>query len=335
MKNWEEDDNEHYCHAEKDLYDAQIVCDQLKIPLHKVNFSFEYWENVFNKCLKFFKQGYTPNPDILCNKEIKFKTFFNFAKKNLEADFISTGHYTRSKNINGIYYLYAAIDKNKDQSYFLYTLNSTVISQSLFPIGNYTKNQVRKIATDLKLITSKKKDSTGICFIGKRKFKEFLSKYLLQLPGDIINIKNGTVLGKHTGFMYYTIGQRKGLGIGGVKNNNNKKAWYVVDKDIIYNKIIVSQGKNNKYLLSFGCHAKYLHFVNIKILRNPLNCFVKTRYKQESILCEIFFLNNYDTANIYFSKPIEAITPGQSVVFYIKNKICLGGGIIKYRFPII
>lgn len=335
MKNWEEDDNEYYCHAAKDLADAQSVCDHLKIFLHKVNFSAEYWDNVFDKCLKYLKKGYTPNPDILCNKEIKFKTFFSFATNNLKADFIATGHYVRKKSINGIYYLSKAIDTNKDQSYFLYTLNSNIISKSLFPIGDFTKKHIRQIANNLNLITANKKDSTGICFIGKKNFNNFLSKYLSKIPGNIINIKNNEVLGQHIGFMYYTIGQRKGLGIGGIKKYNSKKAWYVVDKNIIFNEIIVSQGKNNKYLLSFGCYASHLHIVNIKTIKNPLKCFIKTRYRQQEVACTVWFEKNYEFANIYFDKLIKAITPGQSVVFYIKNKICLGGGIIKYRFPII
>lgn len=334
MKNWEEDDNENYCNSSEDLYHTQNVCDQLKIILHKVNFSTEYWDNVFKKCIESFNIGNTPNPDILCNKEIKFKTFFEFAEKNLEADLIATGHYVRKKNINGINYLMKAIDKKKDQSYFLYTLNNQVISKSLFPIGNFHKNEIRKIAHKLKLINAAKKDSTGICFIGKRNFNKFLSKYCKKKQGNIINIKNGEIIGKHCGFMFYTIGQRKGLKIGGIKNNKNKFPWYVVDKNINLNQVIVAQGKNNKHLMSLGCHVHYLNFINFNILKNPLKCFVKTRYGQKDIYCTLYFIKDYFSANVYFNNPVKSITPGQSAVFYNK-KICLGGGIIKYRLPVI
>lgn len=332
MKNWEEDDTEHYCSASEDLADAQSVCDKLKIFLHKVNFSAEYWNNVFKKCLRCLKQGYTPNPDILCNKEIKFKTFFNFAKKNLQADFIATGHYVKSINIKGIYYLSNAIDQNKDQSYFLYTLKSKIIKKSLFPIGNFYKKEIRNMANTLKLVNANKKDSTGMCFIGKKKFSKFLSKYFPKKVGDIINIENNEILGKHIGFMYYTIGQRKGLGIGGIKNKKSK-AWYVVDKDVVYNKIFVVQNKYSKHLMSFGCYVNNLSLNNRKIFKNNFEYFIKTRYRQQAIFCTLSFLKDGKSVNIYFNELIRAITPGQSVVFYTKEGICLGGGVIKYRFP--
>lgn len=331
MKNWEEDDNGKYCHSANDLQDAQSVCDVLKITLHKVNFANEYWNNVFIKFIKNIKLGKTPNPDILCNKEIKFKVFMKFAKENLLADYIATGHYVRSKKINGLHHILKGVDKKKDQSYFLYTLNSKTISHSLFPLGNLKKTQVRIIANKLKFINANKKDSTGICFIGKRNFYNFISKYLPRKIGYIIDTDNN-ILGKHNGSIYYTIGQRKGLGIGGIKKNKNSP-WYVVDKNINENKIIVAQGSDNKHLFSFGFRIFDLHWFNFNILIKPYKCYVKIRYRQKEVSCIIYLINK-NIVDVYLHKPIKAVTAGQSAVFY-KNDICLGGGIIKYRFPIV
>ncbi|MCV2525635.1 MAG: tRNA 2-thiouridine(34) synthase MnmA, partial [Candidatus Lightella neohaematopini] len=209
MKNWEDDDNIYNCTSAQDLYDTEIVCKTLNIKLNIVNFSYEYWENVFKLCLVYYKLGYTPNPDILCNKEIKFKVFLNFALKELRADYIATGHYVRSIIINNNYSLLRGIDKNKDQSYFLYTINNDILRKVLFPIGNLTKLQVRSIANKINLSNANKKDSTGICFIGKKKFSNFISRYLKSKSG-IIKSTSGKILGNHNGLIYYTIGQRKG-----------------------------------------------------------------------------------------------------------------------------
>lgn len=328
MKNWEENDKNN-CSIKKDLIDAENVCNQLNIYLHKVNFSSEYWQYVFKNFLKEYKKGNTPNPDILCNKEIKFKLFLKFAIKYLNADFIATGHYAKNKKIGKYYFLLKGIDPKKDQSYFLYTLNSKILKKVLFPLGNLYKIQVRKIAESLKLITAKKKDSTGICFIGKRNFKNFLSKYLPVNPGNIIDFK-GKIIGNHQGIPYYTIGQRKGLGIGGIKNNKNKQPWYVIEKNIISNEIIVGQGLNHPQLQSIGLLANKVHWINRRLLKNNFICTLKTRYNQKLTYCIVkLFTNN--NIKVFFYKTLTAVTPGQSVVFY-KNNICLGGGIIKKIF---
>lgn len=329
MKNWEEDDNEEYCHSSQDIQDAQSICDKLKIHLNKINFSTEYWNKVFKKFIQSLNEGNTPNPDILCNKEIKFKVFFDFAIKNMEADYIATGHYARIKNINKKNYLIKSIDIKKDQSYFLYTLNNKLIPFILFPVGNLKKTKVRNIAANLGFVNANKKDSTGICFIGKKNFNIFLSKYLPKKVGNIIDIY-GNVLGQHSGFMYYTIGQRKGLGIGGIKKNKNHLPWYVAKKDIINNNIIVVQGKNNCLLLSSKMMVANLHWINndFFLKKNKIiNCSVKIRSHQKDFLCILNLLKQKNIAHVYFYRPVHYVTPGQHAVFYI-NKLCLGGGII-------
>lgn len=329
MKNWEEDDKENYCHSSKDIKDAQIICDKLKIRLNKINFATEYWDKVFKKFIKSLNEGLTPNPDILCNKEIKFKVFFDFAINNMKADYIATGHYARIKNINKKNYLIKSIDIKKDQSYFLYNLNSQLMSFILFPIGNLKKTQVRNIAKSLGFINANKKDSTGICFIGKKKFNKFLSKYVPKKIGNIIDI-HGNILGKHNGFMYYTIGQRKGLGIGGLKEYQNKLPWYVAKKDIKNNNIVAVQGKNNNLLLSSKMMVAKLHWINGETFfkkNKIINCLVKIRSHQKNFLCILNLSRKKDVAYVYFYKPVHYITPGQHAVFYI-NKLCLGGGTI-------
>ncbi|WMY94720.1 MAG: tRNA 2-thiouridine(34) synthase MnmA [Arsenophonus sp.] len=330
MKNWEEDDTAEYCMAATDLADAQSVCKKIDIKLHTVNFATEYWDNVFIHFLHEYKMGRTPNPDILCNKEIKFKVFKQFAIKNLSADYIATGHYARIQKINGYYQLLRAHDRHKDQSYFLYTLDQTQLTKNLFPIGKLKKAKVRYLAEKIGLITAKKKDSTGICFIGKKKFYSFLSQYLIGQPGKIVTI-DGKILGTHAGIIYYTLGQRKGLGIGGIKEAN-KNPWYVVDKDIKNNILIVAQGHNHPRSLSTGLIIQKIHWITpkIKIKKNIKNQYtVKTRYRQEDIPCEIIQLYK-SKVTIKFSYPIESVTPGQSAVLYNKE-VCLGGGVIEER----
>ncbi|MGC6386526.1 tRNA 2-thiouridine(34) synthase MnmA [Ewingella sp. S1.OA.A_B6] len=331
MKNWEEDDNEEYCTAATDLADAQAVCDKLNIKLHTVNFAAEYWDNVFELFLEEYKAGRTPNPDILCNKEIKFKAFLEFAAEDLGADFIATGHYVRRKDFDGISHLLRGTDSNKDQSYFLYTLGSDQIAQSLFPVGELEKPEVRRIAEELDLITAKKKDSTGICFIGERKFKDFLSRYLPAQPGAIKSV-DGQDMGQHQGLMYHTLGQRKGLGIGGQKDGG-EDPWYVVDKDVVNNILYVAQGGEHPRLMSVGLIAQQLDWVDRKPITEPFKCVVKTRYRQQDIACTITPLGA-DRIDVRFDAPVAAVTPGQSAVFYI-GEICLGGGIIEQRHPLI
>lgn len=328
MKNWEEDDSDEYCSAATDLADAQAVCDKLDIKLHTVNFAAEYWDNVFELFLAEYKAGRTPNPDILCNKEIKFKAFLEFAAEDLGANYIATGHYVRRDDSTGQARLLRGLDNNKDQSYFLYTLSHEQVAQSLFPVGDLEKPQVRAIAEQLGLATAKKKDSTGICFIGERKFREFLARYLPAQPGAIETVE-GKVIGEHQGLMYHTLGQRKGLRIGGLKDGD-ENPWYVVDKNVERNVLVVAQGHNHPRLYSDGLIAKQLHWVDRKERTKPFDCVVKTRYRQQDIPCHVEPLDN-DTIKVTFTSPQAAVTPGQSAVFYLGEE-CLGGGIIEQRF---
>ncbi|ACE60812.1 tRNA 2-thiouridine(34) synthase MnmA [Actinobacillus pleuropneumoniae] len=325
MKNWEEDDDTDYCTAAADLADAQAVADKLGMKLHKINFAAEYWDNVFEHFLNEYKAGRTPNPDILCNKEIKFKAFLEYAAEDLGADYIATGHYVRRSGDDNNAQLLRGLDANKDQSYFLYTLSHKQVGQSLFPVGDIEKPIVRQIAEDLGLATAKKKDSTGICFIGERKFKDFLARYLPAQPGEIRTV-DGKVVGRHDGLMYHTLGQRKGLGIGGVKGLS-EDPFYVVEKDLINNVLVVAQGHDNSALLSSGLIATQLHWVDRQPIRENLRCTVKTRYRQTDIACEIQPIDD-DTIRVIFDEPQIAVTPGQSAVFY-QGEVCLGGGVIE------
>ena len=327
MKNWEEDDDTDYCTAAADLADAQAVCYKLGIKLHKINFAAEYWDNVFEHFLNEYKAGRTPNPDILCNKEIKFKAFLEYAAEDLGANYIATGHYVRRRGTDDNAQLLRGLDANKDQSYFLYTLSSKQVGQSLFPVGDIEKPIVRAIAEDLGLITAKKKDSTGICFIGERKFKDFLARYLPAQPGNIRTVE-GDIIGRHDGLMYHTLGQRKGLGIGGVKGAG-EEAWYVVEKDLVNNELIVAQGHDHSALLSTGLIAQQLHWVDRQPIREPLRCTVKTRYRQTDVPCTIEPIDD-ESIKVIFDEPQIAVTPGQSAVFYL-DEVCLGGGIIEQQ----
>jgi len=330
MKNWEDDDTESYCSAAQDLRDAEKVCKIIDIPLHKINFSIEYWHNVFKYFLLELKYGRTPNPDILCNTKIKFKEFLNYALKELQADFIATGHYVRCKKISGNLNLLKGVDKTKDQSYFLHALTKNQIEKTLFPLGNYKKLIVRQIAKKICLPVANKKDSTGICFIGNKNFKTFLNRYFPETKGNIITT-SGRKIGQHMGIMYYTLGQRKGLNIGGIKKSLNLP-WYVVDKQIFNNTLIVAQGKNNPCLMSRGLIANKMKWINNKIIRNFLKCSVKTRYRQLEVPCYLQFIA-VDLVKVIFEYPVSSVTPGQFAVFYI-SEICIGGGTIKYRLPL-
>ncbi len=326
MKNWEEDDSEEYCSASIDLEDAEKVCEQLDIPLRTVNFSSEYWDLVFEYFLSEHKAGRTPNPDILCNTEIKFKAFLEFALE-LGAEKIATGHYARCTNINGKYQLLTATDANKDQSYFLHGLNQHQLSQSCFPLGNLNKNQVRQLALELDLHIHDKKDSTGICFIGERKFRDFLKNYIDYNQGDIIDIK-GNILGKHEGVTFYTIGQRQGLGIGGIASASDEP-WYVVDKNTQSNELIVAQGSNHPALFNSSLLIEQMHWIDQSHSHSLNNIQSKIRYRQTHQACDAVAQEN-NQWRLNFSEPQRAVTPGQYAVLY-DGEHCLGGGIISKR----
>jgi tRNA-specific 2-thiouridylase len=327
MKNWEEDDGTEYCTAKADLADARQVCDRLGIELKTVNFAAEYWDEVFEVFLSEFKAGRTPNPDILCNKHVKFKAFLNYAIEDLGADYIATGHYARvGKDDNG-YLLLKGLDAGKEQSYFLYTLGQEQLARTMFPIGHLQKSEIRQLAKQAGFDNHRKKDSTGICFIGERKFTEFLQRYLPAQPG-VIRTPEGQIIGQHSGLMYYTYGQRQGLGIGGVKNAADEP-WYVLEKDLGNNELIVGQGHDHPLLLHNTLEAVQFDWTDNKPLTSSLNCEAKTRYRQQDQQCYLLPINN-DRCKVIFDQPQRAITPGQSVVFY-QGDVCLGGGIIESR----
>ena len=327
MKNWEEDDTQEYCSAAVDLADAQQVCEKLDIPLHTVNFSSEYWDNVFEFFLQEYRLGRTPNPDIMCNKEIKFKAFLDHAQ-SLGAKKIATGHYVRSRTINNQAQLLRGLDRNKDQSYFLYALDQSQISQALFPVGELDKPEVRALAEQHGLTTYNKKDSTGICFIGERKFKDFLQRFIPAQPGTIESL-DGEPLGKHSGLMYYTIGQRQGLGIGGTEQGSDEP-WYVVEKRMDTNKLMVTQGKDHPSLLHSHCRISGLHWINPIDTSKSVPCQAKTRYRQSDQNCKIINIEN-GTAIVEFETRQRAITPGQALVIY-QRAVCLGGATIEAAF---
>lgn len=328
IKSWENDDQHDFCASTYDFLDAYKVCNTLGIHLYTINFAKEYWDNVFKIFLKEYSIGHTPNPDILCNKEIKFKCFMEFACEDLGADFIATGHYVRRHDYNHDTYLMRGLDANKDQSYFLYTLSCTQLKKCLFPLGNFNKLQVRNIARKLKLITANKKDSTGICFIGKRNFRKFLSRYIPIRPGHICDV-NGKNIGTHQGIPFYTLGQRTGLKIGGIRTGNGKP-WYIVDKDLTHNILIVAQDHHHPYLMSNRFIIKQTNWITTYTPKSNLHCLVKTRYRQPDIQCHVHPISN-NIFQVILHTPIAAVTPGQSAVFYL-NERCLGGGIISERY---
>ncbi len=324
MKNWEEDDTDEFCSAKEDIKDAQSICQSIGIPFQRINFAAEYWDHVFEYFLEEYKAGRTPNPDILCNKEIKFKAFLDYAKQ-LGGEYIATGHYARKRTLeNGEHQLLKGLDHNKDQSYFLYTLGQDQLQYTLFPIGELEKPKVRAIAKKHGLVTYNKKDSTGICFIGERKFKAFLNQYLPAQPGEIHD-ENGIVIGKHDGLMYYTIGQRQGLGVGGVKNRP-EIPWFAAKKDLKNNVLIAVQGHNHPLLFKDNLTAIKLDWIKGEAPDREFTCTAKTRYRQADQACTVYIQK--DKTHVKFEKPQRAITPGQSVVFY-NGEVCLGGGVIE------
>lgn len=323
MKNWDEDDGTEYCTAKEDLADAQEVCEKLGIKLHQANFAAEYWDNVFEYFLEEYKAGRTPNPDILCNREIKFKAFLEYANV-LGADLIATGHYVRKKHINDQACLLKGIDNNKDQSYFLHAVGANEIAQSLFPVGELEKPEVRRIAEEQGLVTATKKDSTGICFIGERRFTDFLKQYLPAQPG-IIETEDGIEIGKHQGLMYHTLGQRQGLGIGGLADFS-EEPWFVAGKDLERNVLVAVQGTNHPLLFKDWLTFTTPFWVNDEP-KFPLHCKAKVRYRQPDQDCVVEKVGAQ--YQVSFSQPQRAITPGQSVVFYLDD-LCLGGAVIEH-----
>jgi tRNA-uridine 2-sulfurtransferase len=324
MKNWDEDDGTEYCTAKADLADAQRVCDKLGITLHTANFAAEYWDNVFESFLEEYKAGRTPNPDILCNREIKFKVFLEYAQM-LGGELIATGHYTRRADRDGHTYLLKGLDPNKDQSYFLHAVGEAEFSRSLFPVGELEKPEVRRLAEQHGLVTHDKKDSTGICFIGERRFKDFLQQYLPAQPGAI-ETPEGVVIGEHSGLMYHTIGQRQGLGIGGVKGAS-EAPWFVVGKDLVRNVLLVAQGTDHPLLFNNRLMAQQAHWINGAPPSHQFRCTAKVRYRQADQDC-LVTVEQDGKLTVVFDEAQRAITPGQSAVFYLGD-ICLGGAVIE------
>lgn len=324
MKNWDDTDEDGYCTAEEDYRDVAAVCEHIGVPYYAINFEEEYRDRVFSYFLDEYRANRTPNPDVLCNKEIKFKAFLNYALE-LGADYVATGHYARITHREGIHTLQRGLDKNKDQSYFLNQLSQDQIAKVVFPVGSLTKEQVRAYAKEKQLPTWQKKDSTGICFIGERDFDSFLANYLPAQPGPMVSLE-GEILGEHRGLMYYTIGQRHGLGIGG--RGKSPEPWFVIGKDQSKNTLYVGQGFEHPLLYADKLEASDLNLINGEL---PTTCTCKTRYRQQDIPCHVD--NHGKSCVVSFPDPVRAVTPGQSVVFYDGER-CLGGAVIDaaYRY---
>jgi tRNA-specific 2-thiouridylase len=325
MKNWEEDDRFGTCPAEEDAADAQAVADAVGIRLHRRNFAAEYWDHVFEDFLAEYRAGRTPNPDILCNREIKFKTFLEHAM-DLGAEFIATGHYVRSDRKDGVHRLLRGLDPNKDQSYFLYTIGQQQLARTLFPVGELLKPEVRAVAERARLPVHDKKDSTGICFIGERNFKEFLSEYIPPSPGEIRTV-DGQVIAQHEGLMYYTLGQRQGLGIGGLRGFSDDP-WYVLHKDQGNNILYAGQGHDHPWLFSRILHAEQLSWVSGMPPVTGSRLTAKIRYRQADQPCSVREISSRRLV-LEFEQEQRAATAGQSVVLY-DGENCLGGGVISW-----
>jgi tRNA-specific 2-thiouridylase len=323
MKNWEGDDDDEYCSAEADLADAGAICEMLDIPLETANFANEYWRDVFTHFLDEHLAGRTPNPDILCNREIKFKAFLQLAEQ-LGGDYMATGHYAGISHQGGEYHLTMAADQNKDQTYFLYMLGQPQLAKALFPLSDLSKPEIRRIANEHQLPVADKKDSTGICFIGERKFKDFLKQYLPAQPGDI-ETPDGQKIGRHQGLMYHTIGQRQGLGIGGLSEFGDEP-WYVAEKDLSRNVLVAVQGKHHPLLFSRGLVSGPIDWVAGEAPARRFRCKAKTRYRQPDQDCQVLLIDG--GVRVDFDDAQRAVTPGQSVVFY-DGEVCLGGGVIE------
>jgi len=329
MKNWDDTDENGVCTATEDYKDVAAVAEQIGIPYYSVNFEKEYWDRVFEYFLREYRFGRTPNPDVMCNKEVKFQAFLDYALQ-LGADYVAMGHYARvEKDENGIVHLLRGKDNNKDQTYFLSQLNQKQLEKAMFPIGHLEKKEVREIAEKYNLATAKKKDSTGVCFIGERNFNEFLSNYLPAKPGKMVTL-DGEVKGDHAGLMYYTIGQRQGLGIGGGGKTNDP--WFVIGKDLTTNTLYVGQGFHHPNLYSDSLTATDIQFTNDLPKEKTFECTAKFRYRQQDTKVKVILDEKDPTlATVIFDEPVRAITPGQAVVFY-DGEECLGGGIIDKAY---
>ncbi|MDR0614649.1 MAG: tRNA 2-thiouridine(34) synthase MnmA [Lactobacillales bacterium] len=328
MKNWDDKGEMGTCTATEDYQDVARVADQIGIPYYSINFEKEYWDHVFEYFLAEYRLGRTPNPDVMCNREIKFKAFLNYALK-LGADYIATGHYAQIyKSEDGVVHLLRGADQTKDQTYFLCQLSQQQLKKVIFPLGHLQKQEVRKIAEQAHLATAKKKDSTGICFIGKKNFKQFLANYLPAQKGKMKTLE-GIKMGEHDGLMYYTIGQREGLGIGGQRGLENEP-WFVVGKDLATNTLYVGQGFNHPALMATSLDASEISFTTKEKRPDVFTCTAKFRYLQEDVKVQVI-LHEQQRATVSFVESVRAITPGQVVVFY-EEKECLGGGLIDVAY---
>lgn len=327
MKNWDDTDENGVCTATEDYKDVAKVASQIGIPYYSVNFEKEYWDRVFEYFLAEYRAGRTPNPDVMCNKEIKFKAFLDYAM-DLGAEYVATGHYAQVvRDENGVAHMLRGVDNNKDQTYFLSQLSQEQLAKTMFPLGGMEKTQVREIAERAGLATAKKKDSTGICFIGEKNFKQFLSNYLPAKKGNMVTL-DGEVKGQHAGLMYYTIGQRQGLGIGG--GGASQEPWFVVGKDLATNTLYVGQGFHHPALYATSLDASEIHFTTNEPMPKEFKCTAKFRYRQQDVPVTVRLLEG-DRAEVIFDEPVRAITPGQAVVFY-DGMECLGGGLIDHAY---
>ncbi|MFI3685504.1 tRNA 2-thiouridine(34) synthase MnmA [Vagococcus fluvialis] len=325
MKNWDDTDENGVCTATEDYKDVAKVANQIGVPYYSVNFEKEYWDRVFEYFLAEYRLGRTPNPDVMCNKEIKFKAFLDYAMQ-LGADYVATGHYAQIKrDEDGTVHMLRGVDNNKDQTYFLSQLSQEQLAKTMFPLGHMEKSEVREIAKKAKLATAQKKDSTGVCFIGEKNFKEFLGKYLPAQPGKMMTL-DGRVKGDHAGLMYYTIGQRQGLGIGGGQGDNSEP-WFVVGKELETNTLLVGQGFHHEHLYATSLEASEVHFTVDTPMPKEFKCTAKFRYRQQDTGVTVILNDDQTKATVIFDEAVRAITPGQAVVFYNGDE-CLGGGLI-------
>lgn len=329
MKNWDDTDDSGVCTATEDFEDVKRVADKIGIPYYSINFEKEYWNKVFEYFLSEYKRGRTPNPDIMCNKEIKFKSFLDFAMK-LDADYIAMGHYAKTvTDENGIVHMMRPKDGNKDQTYFLSQVTQEQLKKAIFPLADLSKPQVRMIAEQAGLATAKKKDSTGICFIGERNFKNFLSEFLPAMGGNIVT-SDGRIVGKHSGLMYYTIGQRSGLGLGG--NQSSCAPWFVVGKNLQKNELIVEQGYDSDLLYASSLDASEVSFfTGLPSNDTTIHCTAKFRYRQPDVAVTVNYNKDNNTVHVEFDELARAVTPGQAIVFY-DGEECLGGAIIDKAY---
>lgn len=329
MKNWDDTDDSGVCTATEDFEDVKRVADKIGIPYYSINFEKEYWNKVFEYFLSEYKRGRTPNPDIMCNKEIKFKSFLDFAMK-LDADYIAMGHYAKTvTDKNGVVHMMRPKDGNKDQTYFLSQVTQEQLKKAIFPLADLSKPQVRMIAEQAGLATAKKKDSTGICFIGERKFKNFLSEFLPAMGGNIVT-SDGRIVGKHSGLMYYTIGQRSGLGLGG--NQSSCAPWFVVGKNLQKNELIVEQGYDSDLLYASSLDASEVSFfTGLPSNDTTIHCTAKFRYRQPDVAVTMNYNKANNTVHVEFDELARAVTPGQAIVFY-DGEECLGGAIIDKAY---